>query len=209
MPGRADLMSDSEAGKADIMARKKDVVLYTENPFMGELSGMKTRRKRVTAKGGKAIIDTTTGEIEDVAEIVSVQHVDNEQFVKVFTANLRTFFNLKPTTYRLVQVLLYQLGKTPQRDTVYLNIAVAERYFQETEQRGVSRSAYHDAMRELIEKSFIAESVDPNLYWINPALFFNGDRVRFVKEYRNTGYRQGELELNSATTDAPRMLSSA
>ena len=75
----------------DIMARKKDVDLYEKNPFITQISGLKTRAKRVTAKGGKAIIDTTTGEVEDVAEIVSVHRVDNEQFVKIFTSNLKQF----------------------------------------------------------------------------------------------------------------------
>lgn len=181
------------------MARKKDIELHETNPFMTDVSNMKTRRKTVTVKSGKAILDQKTGVLEDVAEIVSVHRVDNEQFVKVFTSNLKQFFNLKPTAYRMVQVLLHQLGKTPQRDTVYLNMTVAERYFTETEQKGVSKTAYYNAMRELIDKQFIAESTDPNLYWINPTLFFNGDRVRFVKEYRNTEFRQTELELNQTT----------
>lgn len=175
--------------------RKSDIQLHKENPFMLEVSNLKTKRKTVSVKSGKAIIDRDTGQVEDVAEIVSVHRVDNEQFVKVFTSNLKQFFNLKPTTYRMVQVLLHQLGKTPHRDTVYLNMGVAENYFTETEQRSVSKTAYYNAMRELIEKQFIAESTMPNLYWINPSLFFNGDRVRFVKEYRNTDFRQQELEL--------------
>lgn len=144
-----------------------------------------------------------TGELEDVAEIVAVQQVDNAQFVKIFTSNLKHFFNLKPTTFRLVQVLLHQLGRTPQRDTVYLNMAVAEDYFSETEQRGISRTSYHDATKELIQKGFIAESTNPNLYWINPALFFNGDRVRFVKEYRNTDWRQQQLDLADQAMQIP------
>ena len=181
------------------MARKKDVELHSENPFLKELGDIKrsTKRRTITAKSGKAVVDLGTGHVEDVAEIVSVHQVDNEQFVKLFTSNLKQFFSLKPTSYRIVQVLLAQLGKAPRRDMVYLNMSVAERYFTETDQKPVSRSAYYSGMKELIEKGFIAESVDPNLYWINPTLFFNGDRVRFVKEYRNTDYRQQELTIPS------------
>jgi len=181
------------------MARKKDVELHAQNPFMGALSEMKTRNKRVTVRGGKAIVDTETGEFEDVAEIVSVHSVDKTQFVKLFTSNLKQFFNLKPTTYRMVQVVLYQLGNTPQRDTIYLNVDVAEEYFTATDQKPIARSSYFNAIKELIQKRFIAESTKPNLYWINPALFFNGDRVRFVKEYRNRDARQQELAFDEAT----------
>ena len=156
----------------------------------------------MTAKGGKAIIDTTTGEVEDVAEIVSVHRVDNEQFVKIFTSNLKQFFNLKPTTYRMVQVLLHQLGRARDRDTVYLNVSVAEQYFISTDQNPISKASYYNAMRELIQKGS-SQSTSPNLYWINPALFFNGDRVRFVKEYRNTDWRQQQLDLADQAVQIP------
>ena len=156
----------------------------------------------MTAKGGKAIIDTTTGEVEDVAEIVSVHRVDNEQFVKIFTSNLKQFFNLKPTTYRMVQVLLHQLGRARDRDTVYLNVSVAEQYFISTDQNPISKASYYNAMRELIQKGS-SQSTTPNLYWINPALFFNGDRVRFVKEYRNTDWRQQQLDLADQAVQIP------
>ena len=157
----------------------------------------------MTAKGGKAIIDTTTGEVEDVAEIVSVHRVDNEQFVKIFTSNLKQFFNLKPTTYRMVQVLLHQLGRARDRDTVYLNVSVAEQYFISTDQNPISKSILLQRHARTHPKGFIAESTNPNLYWINPALFFNGDRVRFVKEYRNTDWRQQQLDLADQAVQIP------
>lgn len=182
------------------MTRKRAVERYERNPFMSEIAGMKTRKKRVTVKAGKVIMDADTGQYEDVAEVVSVHNVDNDQFVKVFTSNLKQFFNLRPTTYKLLQVLLFQLGKTKDRGEVYLSMKVAEQYFETTAQPRVSSTAYYAAMNEFIEKGFIAESVNANLYWINPSLFFNGDRVRFVKEYRNTEYRQGELELDDSGT---------
>ena len=83
---------------------------------------------------------------------MSVHRVDNEQFVKIFTSNLKQFFNLKPTTYRMVQVLLHQLGRARDRDTVYLNVSVAEQYFISTDQNPISKASYYNAMRELIQK---------------------------------------------------------
>lgn len=178
------------------MARRRDVEIYGENPFIGQLSEMKTRRKRVTVKSDKAILDTKTGELEDVAEVVAVHHVDSDQFVKVFTSNLRTFFNLRPSTYKILEVLLHQIGRTPQQGSVYLNMSVTEEYFQQTDQKVISRPTFHACVKEMIQKGFIAESPIPSMYWINPALFFNGDRVRFVKEYRNLGAKQGKLALS-------------
>ena len=156
----------------------------------------------MTAKGGKAIIDTTTGEVEDVAEIVSVHRVDNEQFVKIFTSNLKQFFNLKPTTYRMVQVLLHQLGRARPR------------YGLSQRQRG--GTVFHLYRSEPDFKSILLQrharthpkrvhrrEHQPEPLLINPALFFNGDRVRFVKEYRNTDWRQQQLDLADQAVQIP------
>ena len=100
-----------------------------------------------------------------------MHRVDNEQFVKIFTSNLKQFFNLKPTTYRMVQVLLHQLGRARDRDTVYLNVSVAEQYFISTDQNPISKSILLQRHARTHPKGFIAKSTNPNLYWINPALF--------------------------------------
>ena len=118
----------------------------------------------MTAKGGKAIIDTTTGEVEDVAEIVSVHRVDNEQFVKIFTSNLKQFFNLKPTTYRMVQVLLHQLGRRATAIRFISTSAWRNSISSLPIRTRFQKASYYNAMRELIQKGFIAESTNPNLY---------------------------------------------
>lgn len=166
------------------MSRKRGVVSYRENPFLTETTAIATRRKRVVVRGGKAIVDTATGEVEDVAEVVMVQKVDSEQFVKVFTQNLKLFFDLTPGTMKLLQVLLHQVQRAPNTDRVMLNMAIMEDYFTGTGQEAMSKASFHRAVKELIEKQFIAETVLTGLYFINPNLFFNGDRVRFVQEYR-------------------------
>ena len=50
-------------------------------------------------------------------------------------------------------------------------------------------------MKELLEKKFIAEAVQPHKFWINPHLFFNGDRMTFIREYRI----KTEKEVTEAT----------
>lgn len=166
------------------MSRKKGVVSYRENPFLTPTTAMATRKKRVIVSGGKAIFDRETGEVENVAEIVVVQQVDSEQFVKLFTGELKRFFDLTLATMKLVQVLLSQVQKAPNTDRVMLNLTVAEEYFATSTQDAMSKASFHRGVRELIDKQFIAETVLSGLYYINPNLFFNGDRVRFVQEYR-------------------------
>lgn len=153
------------------------------NPFLVG-SEITTRRKRITVKGGKAIVDVETGQREEVAEVVMVREVDDAQFVKLFTQNLKAFFDLTPIAMKLLQVVLHQLQQTPNRDQILLNLLLAEQYWQTTQQPSLSRSSFHRAVREMLEKQFLAESVMSGLYYINPNLFFNGDRVRFVTEIK-------------------------
>ena len=101
---------------------------------------------------------------------MSVHRVDNEQFVKIFTSNLKQFFNLKPTTYRMVQVLLHQLGRARDRDTVYLRQrggTVFHLYRSEPDFKSILLQRH----ARTHPKGFIAESTNPNLYWINPRCF--------------------------------------
>ena len=178
------------------MSRKKGVVSYRDNPFLSATTAIATK-KRVMVRGGKAILDTSTGELEDVAEVVMVRQVDSEQFVKLFTQNLRIFFDLTPVTMKLLQVLLSQVQGAVNTDRVMLSLTVMQDYFSEIGVEPMSKASFHRAVRELIEKQFIAETLLAGLYFINPNLFFNGDRVRFMTEIRRTKLKEvAELKHN-------------
>ena len=47
-----------------------------------------------------------------------------------------------------------------------------------------SKATYHRALNELIEAGFIVRSKLEHRYWINPAIFFIGSRVKLVTEIR-------------------------
>ena len=53
-------------------------------------------------------------------------------------------------------------------------------------------------MAEMVEKGFVAPSVDMNLWFINPTIFFNGDRIRFVNEYVRVKRSRTQQELEAA-----------
>lgn len=158
---------------------------HRENPFIKSLAEYKVSKKRTVVKGGKAIIDIESGEYENTAEITTVRSVDAEQFVKLYTTRLKDIFSLKPTSMKVLQVLLDQIQKTAiGGDQVMLNYAVAERYFEENELKSISKSSFYTAIAEMVAKGFIAQAdVSSNLFFINPHLFFNGDRVKFVEEW--------------------------
>jgi predicted RecB family endonuclease len=57
----------------------------------------------------------------------------------------------------------------------------------------LSSPIFYRGIKELIEKKIIAKSVDKIVFYINPAIFFNGDRARFVTEVIK---KKEEIEKN-------------
>lgn len=155
---------------------------YKENPFITDrLVAVRTKRVVVSSKR-QAIIDTQTGEITAAAEIVRTQQVDSEAFIKLYTAHVDAIFDLTPTTMKLFRVLLVQVQLAPNADRVVLTYGISKDYFEERGEKAPSRPSFHRAITEMLEKQFIAATEAQGTYFFNPALFFNGDRVRFVTE---------------------------
>lgn len=162
---------------------------YKENPFMrSDGSGVvvyKNKTARVDTTGPLALTDTHTGEHIAGAQIRRVELVDSEKFVKLYVANLDAFFDLKPGTIRIMTAVLSEVAdaRNAHGDTIYLNYNRVKEYFESKDMKAPARPTFFSAMAEMVEKGFVAPSVDTNLWFINPTIFFNGDRIRFVNEY--------------------------
>lgn len=162
---------------------------YEDNPFIADgRFHVPTRAKhtRLDTAGPLALTDSKTGETVDVAEVRRVREVDSDRFVKLFVSQLNVFFELKPGTLKLMTALIDELSqaKYANGDLIYVNYNQVRRYFDRNESKMMARSTFMLSLTELVEKGFIAPSTLPNLWYINPAIFFNGDRIRFITEIR-------------------------
>jgi len=121
-----------------------------------------------------------TGEIEGVTEIAQIVEVDESQFIKLFTKDLAIWFDLNRAAMRVFGALLTVVQESAiGRDMVFFDVRS-----KALEAFKISKATFYRGLDELIEKGFIARHLSPGWYFINPAMFFNGDRARFVKEYR-------------------------
>lgn len=175
--------------------RKKGILAYAENPFWQKTT-VKVGTKRITVAGGTHI--STDGESVCHSGVHVVREVDESEFLKLYTKNINSIFNLKPTTQRVLQYLMTELQKTPNADAIYLFWLGAEEYFSEVNVN-VSRTSFHRALRELMANGFIAESTKPSMFWFNPHLFFNGNRMSFVHEYR----KKPSVEASKGASNGP------
>lgn len=172
---------------------------YEESPFTADgrfQVPIRKKGERLDTAGPLALVDGQTGEVQDVAEIRRVKAVDSERFVKLFVGQLHAFFDLKPGTVKLMTALIDELSQRRYMngDQIYLNYKSVHDYFKKNGAKAPAKSTYMTALAELAEKGFIAPSVDTNLWFINPAIFFNGDRIRFVTEIRRKRSKQEKLE---------------
>lgn len=170
---------------------------YSESPFLEGLI-VKTRSKTEhIAAGRKAVVDMHTGELEDIAELRKVTTVDNEKFVKLFAAQLSVFFSLSKASMRLMEPMLDAVAdhRVKNTDQIFFIYPDVRKYYQRLGQQPPSEATFYRAIAEMVTESFIAPSDrGRGWYFFNPAIFFNGDRVKFTTEIRRQKSKQEKLE---------------
>jgi len=155
----------------------------TVNPLI-EPQEIKLKRRYVRTAGGRELLDPSTGLISGVASVHIVEEKDDAEFVKVFADGVKAAFGLTRTGSRVFQAVL----------EIYQSTAMRGGYAEAVElfwfdnglsgrDVGMSEDTFRRGLRELLDKGFLAPRMASS-FWVNPALFFKGDRVAFVKEYR-------------------------
>lgn len=171
----------------ELTLSRRKLPKYKKNPFVDDqlitqLSGMKNVFYTQTTRN--AIVDMETGETTPAQlQIVKKVQTDKENFVKVFTTHLKAFFELSAVAFKLLQYVLDTVqNEAIHEDKIYLSLNLAQEFYQNQGSQ-ISKASYYRGMKELVEKLFIAEAIDTNIYFINPKLFFNGDRVEFLTKF--------------------------
>lgn len=155
----------------------------TVNPLV-EPQEIRSKRRVVRSGNLEELVNTTTGEVQQVSAIRDVKELDDAEFVKVFAAGVSATYDLTKTAQRVFQVVLDQYQRTPM-SRGYADSVNLFWFGNGIEGRdvGMSEKTFQRGLKELLVKRFLAPK-DSASFWINPALFFKGDRVVFIKEYR-------------------------
>ena len=153
------------------------------NPLV-EPQQITTKRRFVRSGRGDELLNTSTGEITAVATIHQVEERDDAEFVKVFAAGVAASYELNKTAQRVFQIVLDQYQRTPMSRGYADHVNLF--WFDDGidgRDVGMSEKTFQRGLKELMLKRFIYPK-DSASFWTNPALFFKGDRVLFIKEYR-------------------------
>lgn len=155
-----------------------------ENPLMKSVV-VPVKKSRVrSGLAEKTLVDGESGELVAASVIHQIKDTDADEFVKVFASGIAAAYELSRAGQRVFQAVLGEYEKAPMSggfvDSVYLAWFDGGLSGRDI---GMSDRTFSRGLRELLEKSFLAPR-EPNVFWVNPALFFKGDRVLFVKEYK-------------------------
>jgi len=170
------------------MENKKPVKLTDfqkneENPFMKQaIEGIENHvvKKYKSNSGGdkKAVValaDTETGEVFKTSFIRQIE-VDEEQFTKLYLSNFAAFFDLSQAAIRVFGYFMTCMK--PKNDLIIFNRKKCLEYTKYKTDKAV-----YKGLAELVKAEIIARGPADNLWFINPLIVFNGDRVTFAKTY--------------------------
>lgn len=154
-----------------------------ENPFMKQAiedieNHIVKKYKSSTGSDKKAVVavaDTDTGEVFKTSFIRQIE-VDEEQFAKIYLSNFGSFFDLSQAAIRVFGYIMTCMK--PKNDMILFFLDKCMEYT-----RYSSKATIYKGLTELVKAEIIARGPVDNLWFINPLIVFNGDRVSFTKTY--------------------------
>lgn len=166
---------------------RRGMALHSKNPFLVDASiNSKTGTKRLSnKKGDKFMVVSESGETVAPAGFHEIIEVDKTQFVKLYINGVKAFQGLKSAGAKVFEIIYRAVQDTVGSDRIYLHFMSIEQNITP-----ISRATFDRGMTELLEKNFLAESVEPGMYFLNIDYLFNGNRLAFIKEYRVTSMKE-------------------
>lgn len=154
-----------------------------ENPFIQQAveqvnSNIVKKYKTSAKTGEKAILKAIddNGEVLGHTQFVRQIEVDEEQFTKLYLSNFNKFFDLPPSAIKVFGYIMTIL--VPKKDTFFFFLEDCMEYTGYKSERSI-----HQGLAYLLKAEIIARGRADVVYFINPMVAFNGDRVTFAKTY--------------------------
>lgn len=158
---------------------------HKENPFLtGSLVAVKGRKKNYTVASGAMTLTDKIGVIQGTVQHTITKVIDDSLFVKVFSDGVAGMYDLGRPGAKVFRFLFDEVQKNPNQDRMYL-------YFMDAleDPWRIPKTTFFKGMAELLDKGFLAKSANPNMFFLNPSMMWNGDRFRFVQEYQRASAR--------------------
>jgi hypothetical protein len=175
-----------------------------ENPFLKDaldvINNNIARRYKTASNTDECAIlqafDPKTGEALGHTQFIRQIEVDEDKFAKVYLSQFSTFFELKPQAIRVFGYIMTKLIPKPDMFTFLIHEALEYTAYK-------SEDSIRIGLGQLVSAKIIARGPADVLFFINPMVVFNGDRVTFANSYIKkkkkaeiTNQSQPELPFN-------------
>ena len=136
------------------IAKKHGRDVFLDNPFV-EGFYIEIRQKNVMAAAGiNHFTDRDANEI-NVAFIATKKEVDTEEFLKIYTQNVRYLFELSSTAQKILMPLMLEIQKEAKNVAhVFFSFDMAKENCIQLGLKPISRAVFTRGMSELISKDF-------------------------------------------------------
>lgn len=164
---------------------------HSKSPFIGELLEIEVskRRKILAGKSPNLIINGNTGELEGHQIFAINEKVDKETFIKIYEKGLSSLFNLSKSGLKVFGYFT-KIAK-PNKDFVIFEIDECKKYTGYKTDKPILKG-----IAEMIESELVARSKYHYKYYINPSMFFNGNRYTLIKSYQLDTDINSKIEPN-------------
>lgn len=174
----------------DLIKNKDEVIGISkfkrndENPFLKlaveQVNNNLVKKFKTASNTGESAIlqaiDEKTGEVLGHTSFIRQIEVDEDKFAKIYLSQFSAFFELKSTGLRVFGYIINNL--MPNKDYFFFDMEECINYTGYK-----SNKSPYIGLAELLSKGLIARSKSEVKYYINPMLFFNGNRITFAKTY--------------------------
>jgi len=135
-------------------------------------------------------------------QFVKQIEVDEERFAKIYLSQFSAFFDLKSQGIKVFGYIMNNLFK--DKDYFYFDREECLNYTGYKSEKSI-----YIGLADLIENEIIARGKNDIMYFINPMVFFNGDRITFAKTYvkkKKDVVPQNQSSLNFDNPEEPYKL---
>lgn len=153
-----------------------DFPIFTANPFIEPIISLKVKKKTISISSSSNMVINESGQYIGDSHVMVSKKVDKEEFVKIFKNQLALIFDLTKTAQKVMTYFIKNLGIN--KDIVIFDIERAR-----IESGLNSKVSIYKGLAELVERRIIARSNLSQVYFINPSVLFNGDRLVVVNEW--------------------------
>lgn len=179
---------------------KTKVPATSTNPWAQELARTIKKGNRMVgfSTTRQEVFDQTTGEVKtNETAIIGVRRIiDKEEFVKIFAIHVleqmaQTSKTVKDVFFVFLNAYKDQDTSGAHPDRIYMSHGLARDEWGFKKQA----SSWKSGVNALCNEGIIAPVKNmEGFYWINPNVFFKGDRLRIVNEFAVSGTEAAEQQ---------------